>query len=214
MILTNQTDQGYRIRPAATCKLIGFYQRNLKRRAAGDGQPVRAVRSARYDYDFPTRAAKGEWQGDAEQAPAGQFPRRAAVVRRATASRRKAPTCRATRAGSTARPASVTGPPDRRLASAHRAGRRPAASAIFPESFLGGNHTLQDGLPDLLRVGRHGVAATWRRGNYQLIYDRVGGVPNRPVEIEAYNNPITVAGQQGDAVLGVPPGQAGRSAAV
>ena len=27
-------------------------------------------------------------------------------------------------------------------------------------------------------------------GRLQLIYDRVNGVPNQPVEIEAYNNPI------------------------
>ena len=60
MGLTNQTIK-VSYQPAQKWKAIGFYQRNLKREPERDGNRFTPMEST-LDYNFPTRAAKGEIQ--------------------------------------------------------------------------------------------------------------------------------------------------------
>lgn len=61
--------------------------------------------------------------------------------------------------------------------------------SFFPERFLGGGHSFKAGYGVIYAI--HGVEQPNKEnGNYVLIYDQVGGVPHRPVEISTWNLPL------------------------
>lgn len=65
---------------------------------------------------------------------------------------------------------------------------------IIPKDFLGGGHELKAGYRVWI-MQQSARRPDRPAGNYLLIYDRVGGLPRQPVEINTYNFPI-------DTVLG------------
>ena len=67
--------------------------------------------------------------------------------------------------------------------------------SFFPEGDYLGRHSLKTGY--FVSIQSFGEDRLDRAaGNYRLVYDRVGGVPNRPVEIVTYNLPITGMGNR------------------
>ena len=60
--------------------------------------------------------------------------------------------------------------------------------SFFPEKFLGGRHEMKTGTTMYWERGGEGKTVN-PAGDYVLVYDRVGGVPNRPVEIQIFNAP-------------------------
>jgi len=185
LILTNQTIKGT-YQASRNNKLIGFYQRNLKdepQSTASRFVPFEAT----YNYDFPTRATKGEWQGTPKERllvdllggrqwyDANRFPQDGTNVK-GNPRRNNRET------------GIFTGPNPTQLRPRSR-WQTTGSLSYFPESFLGGNHSFKTGF----QIFYESVGTAWPNmaaGDYMLIYDRVNGVPNRPVEIEAYNNPI------------------------
>ena len=185
MILTNQTLKGtYQM--GQRHKLIGFYQRNLKdepQSTASRFVPFEAT----YNYDFPTQAAKVEWQGALNDSlvvsvlagrqwyDANRFPQDGTNV-----------------AGNPRRlnreTGIFTGPNPIQLRPRSR-WQTTGTVNYFPKDFLGGKHSFKLGYQIFLES----VGTAWPNmvaGDYMLIYDRVSGVSNRPAEIEVYNNPI------------------------
>ena len=62
--------------------------------------------------------------------------------------------------------------------------------SVFPEKFLGGQHELKAGTSLFWR----GLSVQLRdspAGNYTLVFDRVNGVPDQPVEIRILNSPTS-----------------------
>jgi hypothetical protein len=60
--------------------------------------------------------------------------------------------------------------------------------SFFPEKFLGGRHEMKTGTTMYWERGGEGKTLN-PAGDYVLVYDRVGGVSNRPVEIQIFNAP-------------------------
>lgn len=60
---------------------------------------------------------------------------------------------------------------------------------FLPSEFLGGGHEFKIGTRVWLQEG-HTDVPDHPAGNYQLTYDRVGGVSHRPVEITTFNFPV------------------------
>lgn len=58
-----------------------------------------------------------------------------------------------------------------------------------PRSFLGGGHEFKVGYRLWFREG-HTDVPDRPGGNYELVYDRVGGIPHQPVEIRTFNFPV------------------------
>ena len=169
-IVTNQTIKST-TRRRKKYKLVGFFQRNEKvqpnGQTAGRFEPLPAT----YDYAFPTKATKGELTGTPQRRAAVQPDGWPAVVRRQPLS--------AGRGEQRRQPAHVQ-PRDRHESRAAAdlscaraaAGRRPGACRIFPEKFLGGNHTFKAGYQfywEEVGTAWHTMAS----GDYRLIFDGV-----------------------------------------
>ena len=185
LILTNQTIKGT-YQASRSNKVIGFFQRNLKdepQSTAGRFVPFEAT----YNYDFPTQATKGEWQSTPRQRllfdfivgrqwyDANRYPQDGTNVKGNPRRMNRATTF-------------VTGPNPTQLRPRSR-WQSTGSLTYLPESFLGGSHSLKTGYQIYLEsVGTAWPAMT--AGDYTLIYDTVSGVPNQPVELEAYNNPV------------------------
>lgn len=60
---------------------------------------------------------------------------------------------------------------------------------FLPKEFLGGGHEFKVGYRVWLQEG-HTDVPNHPAGNYQLIYDRVGGLAHQPVEISTFNFPV------------------------
>jgi hypothetical protein len=187
MGLTNQTIK-VSYQPAQAWKAIGFYQRNLKREPERDGNRFTPMEST-LDYNFPTRAAKGEIQA----VPSGRllanflfgrqwydafYNAQEGVDVPGNPSRLDRETGR------------VTGPPALQDQRPRSRWQTTGTLSYLPERFLGGQHSFKLGY----QVYWEQVGTGYRNkgsGNYQLIYDRVGGLARQPVEINTYNMPIT-----------------------
>jgi Carboxypeptidase regulatory-like domain/TonB dependent receptor-like, beta-barrel len=63
-----------------------------------------------------------------------------------------------------------------------------AGVSFFPEKFLGGRHEMKTGTTMYWERGGEGKTLN-PAGDYVLVYDRVGGVSNQPVEIQIFNAP-------------------------
>jgi hypothetical protein len=63
-----------------------------------------------------------------------------------------------------------------------------AGVSFFPEAFLGGRHEMKVGTTMYWERGGEGKTPN-PAGDYVLVYDRVGGVSNQPVEIQIFNAP-------------------------
>ena len=185
LILTNQTIKST-YQASRNNKVIGFFQRNLKdepQSTAGRFVPFEST----YNYDFPTQATKAEWQSTPRQRvlfdllagrqwyDANRYPQDGTNVKGNPRRQNRETTF-------------VTGPNPTQLRPRSR-WQATGGVSYFPESFLGGNHSFKGGYQIFLES----VGTAWPNmaaGDYMLIYDRVGGVPYQPVEIEAYNNPV------------------------
>jgi hypothetical protein len=65
-----------------------------------------------------------------------------------------------------------------------------ASFTYFPAGSFGGHHELKTG--STMYRQTHGTGLlNHPHGNYTLVYDRVNGVPNQPVEIQIQNYPVT-----------------------
>ena len=182
LVLTNQTIKGT-YQAASKYKLIGFFQRNLKDEPQSDASRTIPF-EATYDYDFPTQATKGELQatpsnrllmnfvGGRQWYDANRYPQEGTAV---PGNPRRLD-----------RLTSIeTGPNATQLRPRSR-WQTTGTLTYLPESFLGGDHTLKAGY----QLFWESVGTAWPTmpsGDYRLIYD---GTPSRPVEMEAYNNPI------------------------
>jgi hypothetical protein len=187
MGLTNQTIK-VSYQPAPSWKAVGFYQRNLKREPERDGNRFTPVEST-LDYNFPTRAAKGELQATPSDRLLANFlfgrqwydalyNAQKGVDVPGNPSRLDRETGR------------VTGPPALQDQRPRDRWQTTGTVSYLPESFLGGQHSFKIGY----QIYWESVGTGYRNkgsGNYQLIYDRVSGLPHQPVEINTYNMPIT-----------------------
>jgi Carboxypeptidase regulatory-like domain/TonB dependent receptor-like, beta-barrel len=63
-----------------------------------------------------------------------------------------------------------------------------AGVSFFPEKFLGGRHEMKTGTTMYWERGGEGKTLN-PAGDYVLVYDRVNGVSNQPVEIQIFNAP-------------------------
>jgi hypothetical protein len=63
-----------------------------------------------------------------------------------------------------------------------------AGVSLFPEAFLGGRHEMKTGTTMYWERGGEGKTLN-PAGDYVLVYDRVDGISNRPVEIQIFNAP-------------------------
>lgn len=186
MGLTNQTVK-ISYQPVQSLKAIGFYQRNLKREPERGGNRFTPKEST-YDYQFPTRAAKGEVQAT----PTGRvllnflfgrqwydayYNPQPGVDVQGNPSRMDRETMR------------FTGPVPLQDQRPRDRWQTTGTVSIIPGSFLGGEHSFKAGYQiyfERVGTGYRNKAS----GNYQLIYDRVGGVAHQPIEINTYNFPI------------------------
>jgi hypothetical protein len=64
-----------------------------------------------------------------------------------------------------------------------------------PRSFLGGGHEFKLGYRAWIREG-HTDVPDRPGGNYELVYDRVGGLAHQPVEIRTFNFPVLPKNRQ------------------
>lgn len=65
-----------------------------------------------------------------------------------------------------------------------------ASISMFPEEFLGGSHELKAGTTLYWNIDRFGTR-NHPAGNYTLVFDRLGGVPDQPAEIQIRNTPTS-----------------------
>ncbi len=187
MGLTNQTLK-VSYQPAKTLKAIGFYQRNLKREPERDGNRFTPVEST-LDYNFPTRAAKGEIQA----VPSGRLLANFLFGRQwydALYNAQKGVDVPGNPSRLDRETGRVTGPPALQDQRPRDRWQTTGTVTYLPGSFLGGQHSFKMGY----QIYWESVGTGYRNkgsGNYQLIYDRVGGLAHQPVEINTYNMPIT-----------------------
>ena len=141
-----------------------------------------------YNYDFPTKASKAEWQGTPRQRllvdviagrqwyDANRYPQDGTNVK-----------------GNPRRldreTGFVTGPNPTQLRPRSR-WQTTGSVSYFPASFVGGNHSFKAGY----QVYFESVGTAWPNmaaGDYTLIYDRDPVTRAQlPAELEAYNNPV------------------------
>jgi hypothetical protein len=182
LILTNQTIKGtYQL--SQKYKAVGFYQRNLKdepQSTASRTSPLEAT----YDYDFPTRATKGEVQGTPTSRLLLNF-----MGGRQWYDANRYPQAGTDVPGNPRRFDRLTqlntGPNPTQLRPRSR-WQTTGTMTYLPERFLGGSHNLKAGY----QLFWESVGTAWPltpSGDYRLVYD---GTPSRGVELEAYNNPI------------------------
>ncbi|MBI1874162.1 MAG: TonB-dependent receptor [Acidobacteria bacterium] len=170
-------------------RLIGVYQKGLKlqpQNGAGRFRPLEATR----DYRDPTWVKKLEWQSTIKNRTlinvvggyGGYFADYSAMRNRAYAI-----------AGNPSRLDRETGV---RTGPYEASDQRPrdnwqadGSISFFPERFFGGRHELKTG-STMYRYLHATGNLNHPHGNYYLIFDRVGGVPNQPVEIEFRNYPL------------------------
>lgn len=62
--------------------------------------------------------------------------------------------------------------------------------SVFPEEFLGGSHELKAGTTLYWNMDQFGTR-NHPAGNYTLVFDRLGGVPDQPAEIQIRNSPTS-----------------------
>jgi hypothetical protein len=184
--LTNQTGKGT-FQLSRQYQLIGFFQRNLKRSFAEGASRFRPLENTE-DYPFPTKAAKVELQGTLSSR----------VLLSALFGRQWYGAWHNAQGW-----ADVPGNPSRfnretnistgpnPLADQRPRSRWQTASSIsfFPERSFGGQHSFKAGYQIYLEMVGTGYKDK-ASGNYELVYDRVGGVSNRPAEIRTFNFPI------------------------
>jgi hypothetical protein len=185
-IVTNQTIKStFQMTPKY--KVVGFFQRNEKiqpnGQTAGRFEPFPAT----YNYEFPTRATKGEFTGT----PSDRILYNVMVGRQWYDANRF-PQDGENRAGNPRRfnreTGTSLGPQPTQLRPRSR-WQTTGSLSFFPEKFLGGSHSFKAGYQFFWeQVGT--AWPTMTAGDYRLIFDVVGGVSNQPVELEAYNNPI------------------------
>ena len=185
LILTNQTIKGT-YQASRTNKLVGFFQRNLKDEPQSTASRFVPFEDT-YNYDFPTRAAKGELQSTPHNRLLVDF-----LVGRQWYDANRYPQDGTNVKGNPRRndreTGIFTGPNPTQLRPRSR-WQTTGTLTYLPESFLGGSHSLKAGY----QIFREAVGTAWpsmAAGDYMLIYDRVGNLPHQPVEIEAYNNPV------------------------
>jgi hypothetical protein len=65
-----------------------------------------------------------------------------------------------------------------------------ASISMFPEKFLGGSHELKAGTTLYWNIDRFN-ARSHPAGNYTLVFDRLGNVPDQPAELQIRNSPTT-----------------------
>jgi carboxypeptidase family protein len=184
--LTNQTGKGtYQL--SRKYQVIGFFQRNLKHSFAEGASRFRPLENTE-DYPFPTKAAKGELQGTISS----RVLLSALVGRQWYGAWHNAQSW-----------ADVPGNPSRfnretgistgpnPLADQRPRSRWQTASSVsfFPEHSFGGQHSFKAGYQVYFEMVGTGYKDK-PSGNYELVYDRVGNVPNQPSEIRTYNFPI------------------------
>jgi hypothetical protein len=63
-----------------------------------------------------------------------------------------------------------------------------AGVSFFPEKFLGGRHEMKTGTTMYWERGGEGKTPN-PAGDYVLVYDKVGGISNQPIEIQIFNAP-------------------------
>jgi hypothetical protein len=171
-------------------RFIGLYQRGLKLEPQRDGGRFRPLEATR-DYRDPTWVKKVEWQSTINNRAlfnivagyGGYFADYSAV---------RTPVYRG--ADFPSRFNRETG---LRTGGHEISDQRPrdnwqydASFTYFPARSLAGRHELKTG--STMYRQTHGTGLlNHPHGNYTLVYDRVGGVSNQPVEIQIQNYPVT-----------------------
>jgi hypothetical protein len=185
-IVTNQTIKGT-YQAAQAYKVVGFFQRNEKIQPNGQSAGRFEPFPATYDYRFPTRATKGELTGTPNDRVLFNL-----MFGRQWYDANRFPQEGEDRAGNPRRfdreTGTSLGPQPTQLRPRSR-WQTTGSLSLFPEAFLGGDHSFKMGYQFFWEA----VGTAWptmASGDYRLIYDRVNGVPNQPVELEAYNNPV------------------------
>lgn len=185
-IVENQTiKMTYQMQP--NYRLIGFFQRNEKLQPNGQSAGAFEPYPATYHYTFPARAAKMEFTGTPTTRSLYTF-----MFGRQWYDANRYPQEGEDRPGNPRRFDRETGrslgPQPTQLRPRSR-WQSTGSMALFPESFLGGSHSIKVGY----QFFWENVGTEWHNmasGDYRLIFDRVAGVSGQPAEIEAFNNPI------------------------
>ncbi len=185
-IVTNQTIKGT-FQATSNYKVVGFFQRNEKIQPNGQSAGRFEPFPATYNYAFPTRATKGELTGTPNDRVLFTL-----MAGRQWYDANRFPQDGEDRPGN---PRSFNRETSENLGPQHTQLRprsrwqTTGSLSVFPESFLGGKHSLKAGYQFYWEQ----VGTAWlnmESGNYRLIFDRVLGVSNQPAEIETYNTPI------------------------